>query len=152
MQLKKISFVERDIEANASYKTEFIKLGGKGVPFFVFGAQTMSGFSQSAFDTNYAEFQRTQTASRPPTIVASASPGNPPQQSGSNTSLQSGDTLVGKIAGIKVYTEPSKTSKDLLVAGKAEEMIYMGEEREGLYRVTTSQGEGWVDKLLVKRK
>ena len=30
-------------------------------------------------------------------------------------------------------------------------MIYMGEEREGLYRVTTPQGEGWVDKLLVKK-
>ena len=64
--------------------------------------------------------------------------------------LQAGQTFVGKIPGIKVYKQPNKTAEKLLVLSKADEVIYMGEERDGLYRVTTQKGEGWVDKLLVK--
>ena len=155
MQQKNIPFVERDIEASSTNKAEYTRLGGKGpVPFLVFGSQTMSGFSEGAFDQHYAQFQHGEASmangsgrSTAPVYIRSASPQSAPV----STSVQSGDTLVAKIPGIKVYTQASKSAAKLLLLGKADEVVYMGEERDGLYRVTSSQGEGWVDKLLVKK-
>ena len=145
MQQKNMPFVERDI-ANPVHNAEYKKLGGKGIPFTVFGQKTMHGFSAPEFDKNYAEFQ---------SVLAAAPKAAPPTASGTPNGhaggLEAGQPLVGKISGIKVYTQANKTSAGILVLGKADEVIYMGEEREGLYRVTTQKGEGWVDKLLVKQ-
>lgn len=146
MQSKNIEFVERDIQVNPGYKAEFTRLGGKGVPLIVFREKTMSGFNESAFERHYADFKRSPESPTNPvatTSTASSSAFNSP-------AIQSGDVLVGKISGIQVYTKPAKSGK-LTVLGKTDEVIYMGEEREGLYRVTTQKGEGWVDKLLVKK-
>lgn len=153
MRQKNIPFIERDIESNAAYKAEYKRAGGKGpVPFLVFGTQTMQGFSEVSIDRHYADFQRTM-ASRPVNMDAPAALMQPtPQLDSSGTLLQSGDMVVGKIAGVKVYAQPSRTAPKLLALGKTEEAIYMGEERDGLYRVTTAIGEGWVDKLLVRRR
>ncbi|MEB0135206.1 glutaredoxin family protein [Actimicrobium sp. CCC2.4] len=151
MQQKNIPFVERDIEANKSYQAEMKQLGGKGgVPFIVFGSKTLNGFSESAIDQNYAAFKSTQGGS------GSASPAPDAGMGGyrsvpAESRLQSGDALVGKIGGIDVYRQSSKGSPKLLTLGRGEEVIYMGDEHDGLYRVTTSRGEGWVDKLLVKK-
>lgn len=151
MQQKNIPFVERNIETSSSNKAEYTRLGGKGpVPFIVFGDKTLQGFSESSFDQNYAEFQRTQTVGKttPPTSPIPVAPNQAPQP---GVIPQAGDTLVGKIAGIKVYSTASKAALPLLVLAKTDEVIYMGEENGGLYRVTTPRGEGWVDKLLVKK-
>lgn len=142
MQQKGIPFVERDVEHNATYKAEFSQLGGKGVPFLVFGQKTMQGASPQAIDQNYAEFQRALAAN--PATPAGTPVGTP-------TVLASGDTLVGKISGVKVYEQPSKSAPKLTQLTKTEEVIYMGEERDGLYLVATSKGEGWADKLLLKK-
>ena len=140
MQQKSIPFVERDIEADPANKADYARLGGTGpVPFIVFGSKTMLGFSAAAIDRNYADYQRTLAAGPG---APSASPSPVPQP---------GDTLIGKITGIPVYRQPSKAADKLIGLAKTDTMIYMGEEREGLYRVTTPQGEGWVDKLLVKK-
>ncbi len=143
MQQKSIPFVERDIETDPSSKAEFTRLGGKGVPFLVFGQKTMTGASPAAIDQNYAEFQRTLAAKS--TTTANAAPGGAP------TALQPGDVLIGKIPGIQVYRQPSKAAHKLIRLTQTDTVIYMGEEHAGLYRVATSQGEGWVDKLLVKK-
>lgn len=140
MQKKAIPFVERDIETDPANKAEYSRLGGKGpVPFIVFGQKTMLGFSAAAIDQNYAEYQRILSA-RP-----SGGTGGP------SAVLQPGDALIGKLSGVPIYRQPSKTADKLIQLAKADTVIYMGEERDGLYRVTTSQGEGWVDKLLVKK-
>lgn len=140
MQQKAIPFVERDIETDPANKAEYTRLGGKGpVPFIVFGQKTMLGFSAAAIDQNYAEYQRI-LATRP-----SAGVGGP------SAAPQPGDALIGKIPGVPIYRQPSKVADKLIPLAKADTVIYMGEERDGLYRVTTSQGEGWVDKLLVKK-
>jgi glutaredoxin len=147
MRAKNIGFVERDIQANPSYKAEYRRLGGKGVPLIVFQEKTMSGFSEAAFDRYYADvkssLENASTPAMPAPTVASGSM--------NNLAIQSGDTLIGKIAGVTVYIEPAK-SKKLIVLGKLDEIIYMGEERKGFLRVTTQNGEGWVDKLLVKKQ
>lgn len=147
MRQKNIPFVERDIEANAGYKAEYKKLGGSGgVPFIVFGQKTIQGFSEAAFDRNYADFQ-VSLASAPPAANGQAAD----SQKGHPGGMQAGQTMVGKIPGVKVYAQPDKAAEKVLVLGKADEVVYMGEERDGLYRVTTQKGEGWVDKLLLKK-
>ncbi|HJV74262.1 MAG TPA: glutaredoxin domain-containing protein [Noviherbaspirillum sp.] len=149
MQQKNIPFVERDIETNSAYKAEYRLLGGTGpVPFMVFGRKTMLGFAPEAVDQNYAEFQRTQAAANSPSVNP---PVTPNQTVHAGVGLQAGDALIGKIPGVQVYVRASKTSPRLLALGKGEEVIYMGEEREGFFRVTSPQGEGWIDKLLAKK-
>lgn len=139
MQQKSIPFVERDVETEPASKAEYARLGGKGVPFLVFGQKTMLGTSPAAIDQNYAEFQR------------SLANGTAATAAGASSAPQPGDTLIGKIPGVQVYRQPSKTADKFVQLAKADAVIYMGEERDGLYRVTTAQGEGWVDKLLVKK-
>lgn len=147
MRMNNVPFVERDIERNSNYNAEFKRLGGIGVPFIVLGEKTMSGFKEGAFEQNYAEFKR---ASENANV---ANNGKPPasNSSSNNLDIRSGDVLMGKINGVVVYAGPSKSEK-LAVVGKTDEVIYMGEERQGLYRVTTQKGEGWIDKLLVRRQ
>ena len=147
MQRKNIAFVERDIQTNPDYKAEFKRLGGKGVPLMVFREKTMSGFNETAFDRYYSDLKRTEEDSSNPGAVASTARNT----SSDSKVIQSGDVLVGKIGGVTIYNEPSKSSK-LAVLGKSDEVIYMGEERAGYYRVTTQNGEGWIDKLLVKKQ
>lgn len=144
MRKNNIGFVERDIERNSDYKAEFKRFGAIGVPFIVLGEKTMSGFDEGAFERNYAEFKRAGENAPVPDA------GKPPASNSSST-MRSGDVLTGKINGVTVYAGPSKSEK-LAVIGKTDEVIYMGEEREGLYRVTTQKGEGWIDKLLVRRQ
>jgi hypothetical protein len=67
------------------------------------------------------------------------------------SALQAGDILFGKVANVKVYRDANKQSTALGQIAKSEELIYMGEEQNGLYKVTSASGEGWVDKLLVKK-
>lgn len=147
MQRKNIGFVERDIETNPGYKAEYSRLGGRGVPLIVFREKTMSGFNEGVFDRNYADFKRVAddvpgSAAAAPAAIAGTTASN---------AIQSGDVLVGKISGVKVYNAPAKSST-LTVLGKNDAVIYMGEERDSFYRVTTEKGEGWVEKLLVKRQ
>jgi glutaredoxin len=174
MQQNKIPFSERNIESNALYKTEYKAAGGKGgVPFLVFGSKTMMGYNESQISSSYAQMQQTAKAA-PSTAPAAAAPsvaavaGAVQGAVGATApsvavpaaapspaalvALQAGDSLAAKLPGITVFTQPSKTAPSLLKLTKTDEVvIYMGEERDGLYRVTTSSGEGWVDKLLVKK-
>lgn len=68
-----------------------------------------------------------------------------------STEIKSGDTIVAKMDKVKVLKEANKKSAKLVQLSKTDEVIYMGEEQNGMYKVTTSEGEGWVDKLLVKK-
>lgn len=71
----------------------------------------------------------------------------------SATEIKSGDTVITKVAKVKVYLLPDKKSTKLLQLAKSDEVIYMGEEQNGMYKINTPEGEeGWVDKLLVKKQ
>lgn len=137
MDTRNIPYINKDIESSADNKTEYQKIGGTGpVPYIVFGDKVMKGFSEGNFDTYYAAFEKENAVKK----VAEK-----------EVTLNSGDVLKGKIAGVQVYKQPIKTSGKLLSLGKIDQVIYMGEEQEGYYFVTTSDGEGWVDKLLVQK-
>ncbi|MGV3582095.1 MAG: hypothetical protein ACO1N8_07290 [Methylophilus sp.] len=70
-----------------------------------------------------------------------------------NGNVNEGDILVGKIGNIKLFAEPSKQAVNNGTLTKHEEFIYTGTEVNGYYSVTTAnKGDGWVEKVLVKKK
>ena len=62
-----------------------------------------------------------------------------------------GDTIVPKIGNLKVFSSASESSKTIATLGKGEEMIFMGEEKDGFLKVESGSGGGWVKKVLVTR-
>ena len=77
------------------------------------------------------------------------------QQSGKPTqagqAFDKGDAVTGKIGGLKMYAQPNKTSKVVASLAKGEEVIYTGEEKNGFLSVQGNEGEGWVEKLMIKK-
>lgn len=70
-----------------------------------------------------------------------------------NGNVNEGDILVGKIGNIKLFAEPSKKAASNGTLTKHEELIYTGTEVNGFYSVATaSKGEGWVEKVLVRKR
>lgn len=65
--------------------------------------------------------------------------------------FESGDVITGKIGGLKMYSQPSKTSKVVASLAKGEEAIYTGEEKNGFMSVQGNNGEGWVEKILIRK-
>lgn len=82
------------------------------------------------------------------TGLISSEPATNPSASGE---LKSGDILYGKLSKTRLLSDSNRKSKNLAQLPQSEQMIFMGEEVGGFYRVTASAGEGWVDKLLVKK-
>jgi hypothetical protein len=62
-----------------------------------------------------------------------------------------GDTIVPKIANVKLYAQPSDSGKAVATLGKGDEMIFMGEEQGGYLKVESGSGSGWVKKVLVSK-
>jgi hypothetical protein len=62
-----------------------------------------------------------------------------------------GDTLGPKIANVKVYAQPTDTSKVVLTLGRGDEMVVVGEEKDGYVKVETASGVGWVRMTLVQK-
>jgi hypothetical protein len=63
---------------------------------------------------------------------------------------EEGDLLLPRIDGVKVYAEPSESAKVVKTLQKGDEMIYLGEEKEGFLKVEGA-GAGWVKKVMVGR-
>lgn len=69
------------------------------------------------------------------------------------SSLNEGDILMSKIANIKLLKEPSKKAERAASLTKSDEMVYTGTQANGFYAVATAnKGEGWVEKILVKKR
>ncbi len=65
--------------------------------------------------------------------------------------FEAGDIITGKIGGLRMYSQPSKTSKVIASLAKGEEVIYTGNEKNGFLSVQGNSGEGWVEKILVRK-
>lgn len=95
----------------------------------------------------------TRTTREVNVLSKEATPAKPAvDQASLSSEIKSGDILVAKVANVKVLKEANKKSAKLAQVSKSDELIYMGEEQNGLYLVTAPDGEGWVDKILVKRR
>jgi hypothetical protein len=64
--------------------------------------------------------------------------------------FNAGDTLKGKIAGVKALSDAKVGAKVLFALTKDEEVVYLGEEKNGFLKVQGANGEGWVDRRLMK--
>lgn len=62
-----------------------------------------------------------------------------------------GDTVLPKLGNLKVYSQPNESSKAVATLSKGEEMIFMGEEKDGFLKVESAHGGGWVKKILITR-
>ena len=65
--------------------------------------------------------------------------------------FEEGDAVTGKIAGLRVYAHPKKTSKVVSTLARGEEVIYTGHDLGGFISVQGQDGEGWVEKVMVKK-
>jgi len=63
-----------------------------------------------------------------------------------------GDTLGPKIAGVKMYATPTDTGKVVATLARGDEMVVVGEEKDGYVEVETGSGKGWVRMTLVQKK
>jgi hypothetical protein len=62
-----------------------------------------------------------------------------------------GDVMMAKIAGVKVLKGPADSAGELMALTKTDEVLYLGEERNGFVKVTSPKGDGWVKKVLLKK-
>jgi curli biogenesis system outer membrane secretion channel CsgG len=62
-----------------------------------------------------------------------------------------GDIMVPRIAGVRVLKIPADNGAVLVQLTRNDEVIFDGKEENGYLRVTTSTGDGWVKKTLMKK-
>ena len=67
------------------------------------------------------------------------------------TVFNEGDTIVPKIANVKLFATPAESGKAVATLSKGDEMIFMGEEKDGFLKVESGSGSGGVKKVLVSK-
>jgi Curli production assembly/transport component CsgG len=63
----------------------------------------------------------------------------------------SGDVMVAKIAGAKVLKAPSDGAPVLMSLSKTDEVLYIGEGKNGFVKVTSPNGDGWIKETMLKK-
>lgn len=63
-----------------------------------------------------------------------------------------GDVLIPKIANVRVLRAPKDGAAELVALNKSDEVLFLGEEKDGYFKVQASRGEGWVKKVLVRKQ
>jgi curli biogenesis system outer membrane secretion channel CsgG len=62
-----------------------------------------------------------------------------------------GDVMMPKIANVLMLKLPKDGSPTLSTLAKTDEVLFLGEEKDGFMKVQTGKGEGWVKKILLKK-
>ena len=120
-------------------------LGGGGVGGGLGGyTNTAEGkVIASSFVDNWNNIVRSIRGKLSPVSAAAAAP-----QAGAG--FQTGDVLVPKIKGVKIFAAADKASK--VVTATATEFVYLGEDSGAFVKVASGDGEGWVEKVLISAK
>lgn len=63
-----------------------------------------------------------------------------------------GDILLPKIASVRVLKAPKEGASELVALAKTDEVLFLGEEKDGYYKVQASKGAGWVKKVLMRKQ
>lgn len=89
----------------------------------------------------------------PSLIQAKAGPASQANAAGSVKAgaANAGDVMMAKIAGVKVLRGPSDGAGVLMSLTKTDEVLYLGEERNGFAKVTSPNGDGWVKVVLLRK-
>ena len=67
-------------------------------------------------------------------------------------SYAEGDVLTPKIDNVKLLTEPRDGAHSASALKKGDELVFLGEEKDGYVKVQGSTAEGWVKKTLVSKR
>jgi hypothetical protein len=67
-------------------------------------------------------------------------------------SYAEGDVLTPKIDNIKLLAEPKDGARPASSLKKGDELVFLGEEKDGYVKVQGSSSEGWVKKTLVSKR
>lgn len=68
------------------------------------------------------------------------------------SAFSEGDVLYPKIENVKMMAEPLATAATVGTLKKSEELVFLGDEKDGYVHVQSATGEGWVKKVLVIKK
>jgi hypothetical protein len=144
--------------AEGSAKATDFALGG--TMFGSGGGAALGGYSNTnegkviaaSFLDNWNNIVRSVRNS-PSLIQAKAGPA---AQANAANSVQAnaanaGDVMMAKIAGVKVLKGPADSAGELMALSKTDEVLFLGEERNGFVKVTSPKGDGWVKKVLLKK-
>lgn len=63
-----------------------------------------------------------------------------------------GDVLTPKIDNVKLLAEPREGARATATLKKTDELVFLGEEKDGFVKVQGSESEGWVKKTLVSKR
>jgi hypothetical protein len=63
-----------------------------------------------------------------------------------------GDVLVPKIANVKLLAEPSDTGKVLATLARTDELVVIGNVKDGFVNVQSSTASGWIKVVLVNKR
>jgi hypothetical protein len=63
-----------------------------------------------------------------------------------------GDVLTPKIANVKLLAQPSETAKVVGTLNRGDELVVVGEEKDGYINVQGSSASGWVKIVLVSKR
>jgi curli biogenesis system outer membrane secretion channel CsgG len=63
-----------------------------------------------------------------------------------------GDVMMPKINGVKVLRQPQDGAGEVQSLGKNDEVLLLGEERDGFVKVTAPRGDGWVKAILLRKQ
>jgi curli biogenesis system outer membrane secretion channel CsgG len=63
-----------------------------------------------------------------------------------------GDVLMPKIANVKLMSDASDTSKPLGTLARTDELVVIGDEKDGFINVQGANGAGWVKIVLVSKR
>lgn len=91
-----------------------------------------------------------------PDLMARADKFKPTGLSGGDVkagaSFGEGDVLLPKIDNVKILAEPTDGARQAGTVKKTDELVFMGEEKDGYVKVQGSNVEGWVKKTLVSKR
>ncbi len=86
-----------------------------------------------------------------PVALAPSKQPAPPPAPASVPEFQKGDVLIGKLGGIKMFSEPSKKSRAVGTLGRTDVVVYLGREDQEFLNVQSERGTGWIEKMLLKK-
>ena len=175
MQAKNVPFTEYDVEKTEKGKADLKALNAPGVPVLLLGDQKLMGFQPAQFDAAYAKFQASDHHAQAAVVPVVA--GAPGGVGGSGAigaggavavagagavgvagagnaggpGFEAGSVLSPKIGGVRVFGQAAIDGAPIFILAKTDEVVYLGEARDGFLKVQGSAGAGWVQSVLMKK-
>lgn len=73
------------------------------------------------------------------------------EEAPSGAAFNEGDVIRPKIDNIKLLAEPKDGAKEVAALKRTDDVVYLGQEKDGYLKVQASAGEGWLKKALVTK-